>query len=60
MCDRGIIESRIELVTEPYLGGSTTDISVDFVCTKCGHSWAGEAGLPSTLKELNEFINREL
>lgn len=59
ICD-GEIEIDIQAVDEPYYGGSSAELRVEFRCNKCGNSWYPERNFPQYSHEVNEWINKIL
>lgn len=56
ICD-GEIEIDIQAVDEPYFGGSSASLRVEFRCNVCGNSYYPDRNLPSGEFDTNIWIN---
>jgi hypothetical protein len=54
---KGQIKARVYAVDEPYYGGTSARLEVEFYCEKCK---IPVEGLPSNETELNDFLNKYL
>lgn len=55
-CD-GDIEIDIQAQDEPYFGGSSASLRVEFRCSVCGNSYYPDRNLPSGESDINQWLN---
>jgi hypothetical protein len=54
VCDGNIVCTKLEAEDEPYFGGCSSVMAVEYACDKCGISFAAE--LPEPIELVNEAL----
>lgn len=55
----GVIIASISAVDEPYFGGSSASLEVDYRCHRCNQSLSGEE-LPTEPDDLSSILTRQI
>lgn len=54
----GKIIAQMDCHDEPYYGGTTAEMDIDFVCENCKQTYFPE--LPQSLEQLNDWITKKI